>query len=382
MTMKSPRWLIPNSVPYLTGQELRYVTEVVSSVAMQEDGSFSQKCMSLLREKTGSPVYLTPSGTAALELAFMALDLGDGDEVLVPSYTFVSCANALVQMRLTPVFVDIREDTLNINELLLESAISPRTRAILVVHYAGIAAEMDSIMDIARRHNLVVIEDAAQAVNSHYKGKHLGSIGDIGIFSFHQTKNFSCGQGGAIVVNRDDLVEGIEIHRLKGTDRGRFLRGEVDKYSWIDRGSNYLLSEIQAAFLIAQLEGMEQITAKRKAAYEYYLEKLEPLSQGRFSLPVIPAGCCPNYHIFYILTSGQYELEQLDVYCRERSIETATHFVPLHSALGGRRFGKVGGSLAVTERVGQSLLRLPLYTQITQEEQDRVIDCLKSYFLT
>lgn len=371
---------IPFFRPHVTGREISYMEQAIASLHWHGDGPFTQKCRERLEAIAGCPVFLTPSGTHALELSFMALALKPGDEVILPSFTFVSTATSLVQNNLKPVFIDIREDTLNLDERLIEGAITKKTRAILPVHYAGIGTEMDPILSMAKKHGLAVIEDAAQGVNAFYKGRALGSLGDLGAFSFHQTKNFTCGEGGAITVPNREYLRKIEIHRQKGTDRSQFLRGQIDKYSWIDRGSSYLLSDLLAAFLYAQLENLEVITKKREALFHYYLRNLKPIAQDRFELPHVPDHCQPNYHLFYILLKQPSDLEALMAHLKGRGIETATHFVPLHSSRGGRKFGIVRGPISVTEKVGDSLLRLPLYPDLSRSDQDRVIDSIKDFY--
>lgn len=372
--------MIPFYRPHLTGQEQSHLEESLATGHWRADGPFSEKCCRILRERTNSPVYLTSSATHALELALMALNLHPGDEVIVPSFTFVSTANAVVMNGLTPVFVDIREDTLNIDEKLIERAITQRTRAVIPVHYAGVACEMESINALAKRFRLAVIEDAAHGVNAFYKERALGSWGDLGVFSFHQTKNLTCGEGGTVVVANEQLIKRIEIHRQKGTDRSRFLLGQIDKYSWIDRGSNYQLSDILAAFLYAQLQAMDEITEKRRILYMSYLENLGPIARGRFRLPVIPEACRSNYHIFHILMENQLERDRLKTYLADQGVETATHFVPLHSSPGGKKFGVVRGRMEVTDMAAGCLLRLPLYPDLTREEQDHILRCFGAFF--
>ncbi len=366
--------------PYLTGKELNNIKEAVHSLHWSGDGSFTLKCVQLLKIMTGSPGYLVPSGTAALELALMSLDLKPGDEVIMPSFTFPSTANAAVQMGLTPVFVDVREDTLNLDEALIESALSEKTRAILVVQYAGVAANMDAINIMARKNNLWVIEDAAQGVNAFSHGKPLGTLGDLGTYSFHQTKNFSSGEGGAVIVNNTHFQERIEIHRQKGTNRSQFLLGKVDKYSWVDRGSNYCLSDILAAFLFAQLEQIKTITELRRRLFNQYYQGLHSFSNGRFRLPTIPQGCEPNYHSFFILLNSETVRHKLMIWLLKNGIESTTHFVPLHSSIAGRHYGVVRSKMNVTDLAGSCLLRLPLFPQMSIDETNYVIDCLKSFF--
>jgi len=370
---------IPFSLPYLTGKEASYVQEALESGQWSGDGAFSKKCVGILEQLTGKRVFLTPSGTSALELSLMALDLRPGDEVLLPSYTFVSSANAAVQMGLVPVFIDIRPDTLNIDEALIEQAVSPKTRALMVVHYAGVAAEMDAIKSMAAKFNLAVIEDAAHGVNAFYKGKALGSLGDLGAFSFHQTKNYSSGEGGAIVVANEKYLERVEIHRQKGTDRSKFLMGAVDKYSWVDRGSNYLLSNLLSAVLYAQLENLEDINSKRKAVCEYYQAGLADLSD-HLLVPSVPSSCRSNYHLFYFLLKDPASQTALLSFLKKAGIEATTHFVPLHDSPGGKRFGVTRGPMTITEKTAKGLVRLPLYPQLTQDSQKYILGRLKAFF--
>ncbi len=379
--MSSPTpYRIPFFRPCLTGREETYMKESLSSLPWSGDGKFSQLCCDLLKLMTGRRTFLTPSATHGLELAFMSLGLQPGDEVILPSYTFVSTANALVVNGLTPVFIDIRPDTLNLDERLLEQAITPRTRAVLPVHYAGIACDMEAIGSIAKRYGLAVVEDAAHGVNAFYKGRALGALGDLGVYSFHDTKNITCGQGGALVVGNEKYLEAVEIHRQKGTDRSRFLLGQVDKYSWVDRGSNYMLSDILAAFLLAQLEAAREVTARRKVLFERYLKELSSLTQDRCRMPAVPEGCSSNYHLFHLLTDTEETRKKLMSFLREHGIEASTHFVPLHNSAGGRKFGLARGPMEVTERIGRTLLRIPLYTDMSEEDQEYVIKHLKSFF--
>lgn len=371
---------IPFTRPYLTGNELSCIEKVLSSSCLGGDGFFAKKCERRLEELTGSPVFLTPSGTHALELAFMALNLNPGDEVILPSYTFSSCASAVVQMGLKPVFIDVRKDTFNIDESLIETAITRKTKALLVVHYAGVAAAMDKIMEIALKHGLRVVEDAAQGLNAFYREKHVGSLGDLGIFSFHHTKNITSGEGGAVIINNKKYLTQVEIHRQKGTNRSLFLKGEVDQYGWVDRGSNYRMSDILAAFLWSQLQALEKVTQKRKLICDYYTENLNPISGEHFRLPVIPPYCRSNYHIYYLLFKDAAMVLSLKAWLAENGIEATTHFPPLHSSPGGTKFGETRSSMAVSERVGTCLLRLPLFAQMTRPAQDRVIGNVKTFF--
>ena len=366
---------IPFNKPFIAGKELYYIAQAVTFNNLAGDGHFTRQCTRLLEEKFGiHRVQLTPSCTAALEMAALLCNLAPGDEVILPSFTFVSTANAVVRLGATPVFVDIRPDTLNIDEDLIESAITDRTKAIFAVHYAGVGCEMERIMSIARRHNLLVVEDAAQAVNSFYDGRALGSIGHLGCYSFHETKNFICGEGGALCINVPELVERAEIIRDKGTNRQKFFRGLVDKYTWVDVGSSYVPSEIVSAFLYGQLEMMEPISDRRREIYQYYRRAFKSLeAEGIVQLPCLPEDCASNYHMFYILTKDGETRNRLLDHLRERGIGAVFHYVPLHSSPMGRKLG--GGELAlpVTESVSARLLRLPFYYTITQDEQAEVV---------
>lgn len=364
----------------MTGKEAGFINEAIAAASLGGDGMFSKKCAEELKRLTGSTIFLTPSGTQALELALMALGLQAGDEVILPSYTFVSCGNAIVQMGLIPVFVDVRADTLNLDEKLIEAALSDRTKAIMVVHYAGIGAEMDAILKIARKHSLAVIEDAAQGINGFYKDRHLGSLGDLGILSFHHTKNITSGEGGALLVNNDKYLKSVEIHRQKGTDRSSFLRGEIAKYSWVDRGSSYWMSDLLAAFLYPQLEVVDDVLQKRKAVFDFYVDALKPLADKHFALPAMPAGCRPSYHSFHLIFNDRNILEKLRLFLAAKNIEATTHFLPLHSSEGGKKFGVSRGSLPVSEKAGGHLLRLPLFAQLTEDEKNRVVTGVHDFF--
>src|ERR1700742_751681 len=336
---------IPFNRPYATGNELAYLTEAQRQGHLSGDGSFTRRCQRWIEQRTGCVKgLLTQSCTSALDLAALLLNLEPGDEVIMPSFTFVSTANAFVLRGAIPVFVDVREDTLNLDEKLIEAAITPRTRAIVPVHYAGVSCEMDAILAIARRHDLWIVEDAAQGVMAGYKGRALGAIGDIGCFSFHETKNLISGEGGSLLVNDGELVQTAEIMREKGTDRGRFFRGEVDKYTWQDVGSSFLPSEITAAFLWAQLEQAERITAERIAIWRRYHEMLAPLEQrGVLRRPVIPPDCQHNGHIYYILLETAEERRRVLAELRQHDIHAVFHYVPLHSSPAGMRFGRASG---------------------------------------
>lgn len=378
--MKVTNKRIPFNWPHMTGKELYYIAEAHFNGTLAGDGPFTKLCHGWLERRAGcGKVLLTHSCTAALEMAALLLDIRPGDEIIMPSYTFVSTANAFVLRGGIPVFVDIREDTLNLNESLIESAITPRTRAIVPVHYAGIACEMDTIMTVARLHGLKVIEDAAQGVMANYKGRALGSIGDLGAYSFHETKNVISGEGGALLVNDPDLAQRAEIIREKGTDRSRFFRGEVDKYTWQEVGSSFLPGELIAAFLWAQLEEADQITSARLATWQRYHELLEPLeAEGILRRPVIPDGCQHNAHMYYVLLSPHIDRQKvLDAFkCNE--IWSVFHYVPLHSSPAGRRYGRTHGNLRVTDRQSARLVRLPLWVGLSAEQQDRIVAVLRN----
>jgi dTDP-4-amino-4,6-dideoxygalactose transaminase len=366
---------IPFNKPFIVGKELFYIAQAVTLGNIAGDGHFTQSCSRLLEDRFGiRKVLMTSSCTAALEMAAMLCDLGPGDEVILPSFTFVSTANAVVRLGARPVFVDVRPDTLNIDEVAVEKAVTPRTRAIFPVHYAGVGCAMDRIMGIARRHGLAVVEDAAQGVNAFCNGRALGSIGTLGTFSFHETKNYICGEGGALCLNDPGLVERAEIIRDKGTNRRQFLRGQVDKYTWVEVGSSYVPSEICSAFLFAQLEMLDAISERRRQIHARYSERLAPLEEdGLLCLPHVPDECASNYHLFYILLPDVKTRDGLMMHLRENGILAVFHYVPLHSSPMGRRFGYQEGQLPVTESVSQRLLRLPLYHELKEEEQGRVV---------
>lgn len=370
---------IPFNFPHMTGKELYYIADSHFRGRLAGDGSYTKRCHGWIEQRTGcAKALLTHSCTAALEMAALLLDIQPGDEVIMPSYTFVSTANAFVLRGGVPVFIDIREDTLNMDERLIEAAITPRSKGIVPVHYAGVACEMDTIMAIAARHGLRVVEDAAQGVMARYRGKSLGAIGDLGAFSFHETKNVISGEGGALLVNDPALIARAEIIREKGTDRSRFFRGEVDKYTWQDIGSSFLPGELIAAFLWAQLEEAERITADRRAGWQRYHEMLAPLeARGILRRPIVPDYCEHNAHIYYVLLAPQSDRQQvLDEY-RRQNIATVFHYVPLHSSPAGMRYGRAAGSLEVTDRLSERLLRLPLWVGISVEQQERVVAVLE-----
>jgi dTDP-4-amino-4,6-dideoxygalactose transaminase len=366
---------IPFNKPFIAGKELYNIAMAVAQGNISGDGHFTQRCSRLLQQAFDiHRVLLTTSCTSALEMAAMLCDLESGDEVILPSFTFVSTANAFVRLGAVPAFVDIRPDTLNLDEELIEAAITPRTKAIFPVHYAGVGCEMDRIMEIARRHGLRVVEDAAQGVNSFYRGRALGSIGDLGAYSFHETKNYICGEGGGLCVNRPELVDRADIIRDKGTNRKQFFRGIVDKYTWVAVGSSYVPSEICSAFLYAQLEMLAEIAARRRAIYEYYLRELAPLeAEGLLRLPCIPADCQSNYHMFYVILPGRRQRDDILEHLRRHDVHAVFHYVPLHSSPMGCSFGYRQGNLPVTEDLSGRLLRLPFFHEITESEQARVV---------
>jgi len=372
--------VIPFNVPCITGKEGTYLQEVLSYGKFSGDGPFTKSCHALLEKMTGTrKALLTHSCTAALEMAAILADIQPGDEVIMPSYTFVSTANAFVLRGGIPVFVDIRPDTLNIDETLIEAVITKKTKAIVPVHYAGVGCEMDVIMDIARRHNLFVIEDAAQGVGARYKGQALGSIGHMGCYSFHETKNIQCGEGGALLINDDQFIERAEIIREKGTNRSRFLRGQVDKYTWVDIGSSYLPSELNAAFLFAQLEEIEVISNKRIAVWEKYHQAFEVLeSLGVIKRPFIPSHCDHNAHIYYLICRNEEVRNLILSEARERNIITVSHYIPLHRTQEGMRSGKFSGRMEYTEKLSGCILRLPMYANIFSKDIHLVVETLNN----
>jgi dTDP-4-amino-4,6-dideoxygalactose transaminase len=369
---------IPFNWPYATGKELVYAAEAQRNHHLSGDGPFTKRCHQWIEERTGcAKALLTHSCTSALDLAALLLDIKSGDEIILPSYTFVSTANAFVLRGAVPVFVDIREDTLNLDERLIESAITSRTRAIVPVHYAGVSCEMDSIVAIARRHNLWIVEDAAQGIMAGYKGPALGAIGDLGTFSFHETKNIMSGEGGSLLVNDPELVLRAEIIREKGTDRGRFFRGEVDKYTWQDIGSSFLPSDITAAFLWAQLEEAQRITCERLAIWQRYHEMLAPLEQqGLLRRPIVPADCQHNGHLYYILLQSGTDRQKVLDGLKENRIHAVFHYVPLHSSPAGLRFGRAHGDLSLTTSLSERLVRLPMWLGLSEAKQQRIAEVL------
>ena len=374
--------MIPFNVPPFIGTELDYVKQAIDAHKICGDGSFTKKCHSFLEERFGAQkALLTTSGTTALEMATLLCGLKACDEVLVPSFTFSSTATAIVLTGATPVFIDVRPDTMNIDETKLEEAITDKTRAIMAVHYAGVACEMDTIMDIAARHNLKVIEDAAQGVMSTYKGRPLGTIGDFGCYSFHETKNYSMGEGGALIIRNPEDNDSAEILREKGTNRARFFRGQVDKYTWVAYGSSYLPSDMNAAYLWAQLLEADKINDNRLAIWKTYSDAFAPLAEaGRIEVPFIPEGCVHNAHMYYIKLRGLEDRSAFIQYMKDRGIVTVFHYVPLHSSPAGEKFGRFHGEDRYTTSESDRLVRLPLYYGLTPEDQQYVIRTAMEYF--
>ena len=373
--------MISFNVPPYIGTELDYVKQAIDAHKICGDGQFTKKCHAFLEERfNAQKVLLTTSGTTALEMATILCGLEKGDEVIVPSFTFSSTATAIVLTGATPVFVDIRPDTMNIDETKIEAAITEKTRAIMAVHYAGVACEMDTIMDIAARHNLKVIEDAAQGVMSSYKGRALGTIGDFGCYSFHETKNYSMGEGGALLIRAPEHNDDAEILREKGTNRARFFRGQVDKYTWVNYGSSYLPSDMNAAYLWAQLQEADRINDNRLAIWNTYSQAFAPLAAaGRIEVPTIPEGCVHNAHMYYIKLRDLDDRTAFIKYLKDKGIVAVFHYVPLHSAPAGRKFGRFHGEDRYTTSEGDRLVRLPLYYGLTPEDQQYVIATAMEY---
>lgn len=369
---------IPFNRPYMTGKELSYIAEAHMNCVLAGNGPFTKRCHGWLEKHSGSAkALLTHSCTAALEMTALLLNIRPGDEVIMPSYTFVSTANAFVLRGGVPVFVDIREDTLNLDERLIESAITARTKAIAPVHYAGVACEMDTILAIARHHGLNVVEDAAQGLMSSYKGRALGSMGNMGAYSFHETKNVISGEGGALMVNDPELELRAEIIREKGTDRSRFFRGEVDRYTWQEMGSSFLPSELTAAFLWAQLEEAEKLTQQRLTLWGRYHERLEPLeAKGLLRRPVVPPECRHNAHMYYVILPPEVSRQAILDEFKSNRINAVFHYVPLHLSPAGQRYGKIRNDLPLTESLSERLIRLPLWIGLKEEQQDRVVAVL------
>ncbi|MBR0308777.1 MAG: dTDP-4-amino-4,6-dideoxygalactose transaminase [Mogibacterium sp.] len=374
--------MISFNVPPYIGKEQDYIMEAIKAHKICGDGAFTKKCNKWIEDKTGvSKALLTTACSTALDMAAILTEVGPGDEVILPSFTFVSTANAFVLRGASLVFVDIRPDTQNIDEKLIEDAITDKTKVIVPVHYAGVGCEMDAIMDIAKRHGLLVVEDAAQGVMSEYKGRALGSIGDYGCYSFHETKNYSMGEGGALLISDEEKVDRAEIIREKGTDRSRFLKGVVDKYTWVDMGSSYLPSEMNAAYLYAQLEEADMINQNRLASWNSYYEQLSPLAEeGLIELPVIPEDCAHNAHMFYIKTADMEERTALASFLKENGILAVFHYVPLHSAPAGTKFGRFHGEDRYTTNTFERLLRLPMYYGLGESDVSYVCDTIKKFY--
>lgn len=370
------------NVPPFAGTELNHIQTAIQREHLSGDGMFTKKCSQWMCSQFQiSHTLLTTSCTHALEMASLLCDIQPGDEVILPSYTFVSTADAFVQRGASLVFVDIRPDTMNIDETLIEDAITHKTKAIVPVHYAGVACEMDSIMDIAKRYNLKVVEDAAQGFGSTYKSQSLGTIGDFGCFSFHETKNYSMGEGGAILFQDDRYLEKAEICREKGTNRSKFFRGQIDKYTWVDYGSSYLPSELNAAYLWGQLENYELIYTDRMNSYNYYHQMLTPLKeQGLLELPQVPTHCEHNAHMYYIKLADLNQRTKFIEYMNEKKIMTVFHYVPLHSSPAGLKFGRFHGEDKYTTKESERLVRLPMYYGLTQEDKEYVVECIHEFF--
>ena len=375
--------MVSFNVPPYVGTELNYIKEAAEkNRQICGDGPFSRKCHAWMEQRfDAKKVLLTTSGTAALEMAAVLCDLKPGDEVILPSFTFSSTATAFQAMGATLVFVDIRPDTMNIDEGKIEDAITERTRVIIPVHYAGVSCEMDTIISIARQHGLLVVEDAAQGVMSTYKGRALGTIGTFGCYSFHETKNYSMGEGGAIVINDPSYIDRAEIIREKGTNRQRFFRGQVDKYTWVDRGSSYLQSDLNAAYLWAQLEHADEINADRLSTWRAYNDAFQQLAQeGWLELPKIPEGCVHNAHMFYVKCANLEERGRFIAYLRSRGVSSVFHYVPLHSSPAGKLFGRFHGVDERTTVESERLVRLPMYYRLSEEDRQRVIEAVLDFY--
>ena len=375
--------MINFNVPPFTGKEMDYIRECVENQKICGDGAYTKKCNEWLENKTGTTkCLLTTSCTHATELAALLAEIQPGDEVIMPAYTFVSTADAFVLRGAVPVFVDIRPDTMNMDENLIEAAITDKTKAIVPVHYAGVACEMDKIMELAEKYGLVVIEDAAQGIMSSYKGKALGTIGDFGCFSFHETKNYSMGEGGALLIRDEKYIEDAEIIREKGTNRSKFYRGQIDKYTWVNFGSSYLPSDMNAAYLYAQLEMAEEINDARLACWNRYYENLKPLAEaGYIELPVVPQGCVHNAHMFYIKAKDIEERSALIAHLKENGIMSVFHYIPLHTAPAGLKYGRFHGEDKYTTKESERLTRLPMFYGLSLEQVDYICEQVKSFFV-
>lgn len=374
--------MISFNVPPCVGDEIEYIQDVINKRKICGDGEYTKKCSAWLEEKTGTAKsLLTTSCTHAIEMAALLCDIQPGDEVIMPSFTFVSTADAFVLRGAKVIFADIRPDTMNIDEKLIENAITDRTKAIVPVHYAGVSCEMDTIMDIAQRHNLYVVEDAAQGMMSSYKGKVLGTIGDFGCYSFHETKNYSMGEGGALLIHDVAHIEDAEILREKGTNRSKFYRGQIDKYTWMNYGSSYLPSELNAAYLWAQLQKADEIYRNRMQAWDYYHRELEQLEKaGYIERPVVPDGCIHNAHMYYVKAKDLEERTRLIQYMEAHDVNCVFHYIPLHSAPAGKKFGMFVGEDRYTTRESERLMRLPMYYGITEKETEQVVKALSNFY--
>ena len=374
--------MISFNVPPVVGNELKYIEQAIGNHKICGDGEFTKKCSAWMEEKTGTAkALLTTSCTHATEMAALLADIQPGDEVVMPSFTFVSTADAFVLRGAKVKFVDIRPDTMNIDETLIEDAITDKTKAIVPVHYAGVGCEMDTIMDIARKHHLLVIEDAAQGVMSSYKGKALGTIGDYGCYSFHETKNYSMGEGGALLIKDPDMIERAEIVREKGTNRSKFFRGQIDKYTWVDAGSSYLPSELNAAYLWAQLEQADMVNDNRLKSWNLYKELLTPIAEKEYiTLPYIPEECTHNAHMFYIKTKNLEERSALISYLKENGVLAVFHYIPLHGAPAGQKYGEFIGKDKYTTRESERLVRLPMYYNLSEEDITYVAELISRFY--
>ena len=374
--------MIPFNVPPYSGKEPLYIADAMKQCKLSGDGSYTAKCHEILESQTGSiKALLTTSCTHALEIAAILCDIKQGDEVIMPSFTFVSTANAFVLRGAKIVFADIRPDTMNIDESLIEGAITDKTKAIVPVHYAGVGCEMDGIIQLARNYNLLVVEDAAQGIGASYKGRQLGSIGDFGTYSFHETKNITCGEGGALLVNRDEFIARAEIIREKGTNRSRFFRGEVDKYTWCDIGSSYLPSELNAAYLYAQLEQLTQVNDNRLETWNYYWQNLEPLLEtGKIEIAEVPEHCSNNAHMFWVKTKDLEERSRFIKYLKNNGVSAVFHYVPLHSSEAGLKYGRFHGEDVFTTRESERIVRLPMYFGMEQADKEKVVELVHEFF--
>ena len=374
--------MVDFNVPPCVGNEIEYVKQAIESHKICGDGQFTKKCHQWMEERfNAQKVLLTTSGTTALDMAMLLCDLQPGDEVILPSYTFSSTATSAVLAGAKLVFVDVRPDTMNIDETKIEDAITDKTKVIIAMHYAGVACEMDTIMDIAKRHNLIVVEDAAQGVMSKYKGKHLGTIGTFGCYSFHETKNYSMGEGGALVINNSEYNERAEILREKGTNRAKFFRGQVDKYTWVDFGDSYLPSELNAAYLWAQLLNADEINGNRIATWNRYYQELQAMAmEGKFEIPTVPKECEHNAHMFYLKCKDLKERSEFIKFMKEKELYCVFHYIPLHSAPAGEKFGRFDWEDEFTTKESERLVRLPMYYGLRKDQVDLVVEGIKEFF--